>query len=499
MNKNDLRNKMQSGFLEAAPDVYEAVLKAAEKNRLLVQDTEFQEKDEKNRLLTQDTQSWKAEGLIGGSIEKDTCKEQGASSKGNVIWGNFSKYVLSACAGFALFFICLFGMLGKNEESIYVVMDINPSIQIVMNESCQVRALQGLNQDGKNVVNKLEWKKKDSLFQTVDVLLEDVVKDSYLREGNGILVTVFTEDKALYQDLETSLATKIDGKLEVLEVSHVTTAFQFVEGGSAQMGRKLLEAELAENTGADKEKLQQMTVMELIQYCQEATPGKLELSPLSQRQQQEVSGQIEDDKNSQKKGSVPQNTKKNSVDKEDTSVKNGANKEDTNVGNDVNKEDTDVEDGANKKEADVKGAIDNIKDKKPSQPQPESPSQPQEEPSLQEYIGSEQGVVTKDKEDKKENKNKGNKDKNNKDKNNKNKDKNNKDKTNNKDNENKDKNNKDNKNKDKNNKNNGNKDKNNKDNDNKNKNYKDSDNKINNNRDNDNKASNSSKNGRQSQ
>ncbi len=309
----------------------------------------------------------------------------------------------------------------------------------MLNDSCQVRALQGLNQDGKNVVNKLEWKKEDSLFQTVDVLLEGVVKDSYLREGNGILITVFTEDKALYQDLEKSLAVKIDGKLEVLKVSHVTTAFQFADGGSAKTGRKLLEAELAENTGADKQKLQQMTVMELIQYCQESTPGKLKLSPLSQKQQQEVSGQSEDDKNLQKKGSVPQNTKKNSVNKEDTNVKNGANKEDTNVGNDANKEDTDAEDGADKEEADVKGAIDNIKDKKTSQPQPESPSQPQAEPSLQEYIGSEQGVVTKDKEDEKENKNKGNKDKdkNNKDKSNKNKDKNNKDKTNNKDNDNK--------------------------------------------------------------
>ncbi len=171
----------------------------------------------------------------------------------------------------------------------------------MLNDSCQVRALQGLNQDGKNVVNKLEWKKEDSLFQTVDVLLEGVVKDSYLREGNGILITVFTEDKALYQDLEKSLAVKIDGKLEVLKVSHVTTAFQFADGGSAKTGRKLLEAELAENTGADKQKLQQMTVMELIQYCQESTPGKLKLSPLSQKQQQEVSGQSEDDKNSPKK------------------------------------------------------------------------------------------------------------------------------------------------------------------------------------------------------
>ncbi len=516
MNKNELRNKMQSGFLEAAPDVYEAVLKAAEKNRLLVQDTESQEKDERSRLLAQDTELRRAEKQKDRIIEEDTYKKRSAFCKGNVIWGNFSKYAFSACAGFALFFICLFGMLGKNEDNIYVVMDINPSIQIVMNESCQVKKLQGLNQDGKDVVKKLEWKKKDSLFHTVDVLLEDVVKESYLREGSGMLVTVSAEDRTLYQDLEKSLGDKIDGKLEILGVSHVTTAFQYADGNSTEAGRTLLEAELAENFGADEQELQQMTVMELIQYYQERIPGKLELTPSSKEQQQELSGQNkeEDKSNTQEKKTVPQNIDKEisktdanaGVDKAATDVKNGADKAEADVGNESDKAAADMGNSFDRAEGDKSGQQkpggkkdvgqdkstqtgehnqNDEKNEQPSQkphtsqpavqPQQESLSQPQPKPSPQECIGSEQGTVTKDMEDKKENKNKKNKN-NNKD----NKNKNGKDKTNNKDNDNKDKNNKD----------NDNKNNNSKDNDNKVNNNRDNDNKVNNNRDNDNKVSN---------
>ena len=92
MNKNDLRTKMQSGFLEAAPDVYEAVLKAAEQNKQMLKHEESQ----------------KAEGYVDGGIGEDSGIEQIVSRKGSVIWGNFSKYALSACAGFALLlYVCL--------------------------------------------------------------------------------------------------------------------------------------------------------------------------------------------------------------------------------------------------------------------------------------------------------------------------------------------------------------------------------------------------------
>ena len=142
MNKKELRNKMQGGFLEAAPDVYESVLKAAENNRMQAQNAQIEKTGE----------------FADSRMEDGFRKGQESSRRSRVAWGNFSKYALSACAGFALFFMCLFGVLQTNQDNIYVVMDINHSVQITMNKYCQVKKMQGLNQDGRDVVKKLEWR-----------------------------------------------------------------------------------------------------------------------------------------------------------------------------------------------------------------------------------------------------------------------------------------------------------------------------------------------------
>ena len=266
MNKNDLRVKMQSGFLEAAPDVYEAVLRAAEKNELMPEDTTPYEEGKS------------AYGSIKGSLAVSQAgfeERQAASHKGNIFWGNFSKYALSACAGVALVFMCLFGLLGRGQDDIYVMLDINPSIRMVMNKSYQVKKLEGLNQDGKDVIGSLDWKKKTPLLETLDALVEGSVKGSYLQEGGGILVTICASDQAMYEELESTMGTGIDESLGKMGISGVTTAFQSAERGSEEKGREQLEAELAEKYGADAAELSQMTVMELIEYCQKHGAAKL--------------------------------------------------------------------------------------------------------------------------------------------------------------------------------------------------------------------------------
>lgn len=475
MKKNDLRNKMQSGFLEAAPDVYEAVLKTTEKNKLMLQDKE----------------SHKADESVIGVATGDFYRNHAESRKGNVFWGNFSKYALSACAGFALFFLCLFGMLGKNQDDIYIVMDINPSVQIVMNKSCQVKKLKGLNQDGKNIIQTLDWKRKDSLFQTVDALLQSSVEKTYLHEGCGILVTISAKDQDIYDKLESEIGTGIDKKLEEMKISGVTTAFQRVDSSSKKSGRELLEAELAQKYGADEDELRQMSVIELIRYCRKHAEVKLEFSTISEKQWQEDfkkrnSSQKErknqeSDKTEKKAATVKPKTESNDKAEDKPSEKEENKNAEKGAASQGNEQNSASGSGTQQKNpiSSSQSDQDPLSVTQPEssvQPQPEA-SAPTENPSQSENC-EENGSNSEDDKHNKDNNGKGNensgKDKNNKD--NSNKDNNNKDNSN-KNNGNKDKNNKDNSNKDKNNKDNSNKDKNNKDNSNRDKNNKDNSNK----------------------
>ena len=273
MNRNDLRSKIQNGFLEAAPDVYESVLKAAEKSKQMPGDAE----------------SYKTEEYADAGRWHNSCKSHGRIRKGSVLWREGSKYALSACAGFVVFFICLLGILGEDQERIYIVLDINPSIQIFIDESCHVEKLQGLNQDGKDVIRALGWKKKETLSSVIDTLVENTAQGSYLQEDGGILVTICAKDGNLYNKLESELGSGIDRKLELMGMSDVITAFQRIDSRTEKVGREFLESELADIYGIEAGELHEMSVMELLEYCQEHAGKKLVYSPSSEKKRQESS------------------------------------------------------------------------------------------------------------------------------------------------------------------------------------------------------------------
>ncbi len=295
MKKKELKKRIEDGFSQLSPDVFEAVL------------------EETGRQETVWAEAQTEESLVDGRIFKR----------------RFPGYVLSFCASLAVICLCIFGVLGQREKSVLMVIDINPSIQVEVDEAHQVKRLKGLNQDGKDVVKELKWKKKGTVQELLDVLIQDVVEKSYLRENEGILVTLAAPDKYTCEDLERTLGEGIDRKLTELKVSGVTTAFQEVHSRSEGKGRKLLEAELTKSCGLAKEQVQQMSVMELIQYCQDYTSVELKLSEASEKEREaRRKGQnVETQGNPSSEDSTKQKTedgtsgKKNKPDKNETGPK----------------------------------------------------------------------------------------------------------------------------------------------------------------------------------
>ena len=251
MKKKEIRRRMQDGFSELSPGIFEAVMARAEKENLMPVKIEYEE-------ACADIQNI-----------NDMEKARKAPGPWDAFWGNFPKYAMSFCTCLLVLLICVSGISRKKQEDVYLVMDINPSVQIVMDEDCQVKRLNGLNQDGKEFIKQLNWNKKQSVFDVLDLLLQDAAAKSYLQEDSGILVTICLPDQTLYKDLEGRLGKRIDQRLEEIGVSGVLTAFVQGEKGTKNQGRKQLETELAEKYGIEETLVQQMSVTELIRCCQE--------------------------------------------------------------------------------------------------------------------------------------------------------------------------------------------------------------------------------------
>lgn len=296
MKKKELKKRIENGFSQLSPDIFQAVLEESSRQETVWAKAETEE----------------------------------SSADGKVYTRRLPRYALSLCASLAVLCLCILGVLGQREDSVYMVIDINPSIQVEMNEEHQVKRLKGLNQDGKDVVKELKWKKEESVQELLDVLIQDVVEKSYLRENEGILVTLAAPDKYVCENLERTLGEGIDRKLTELKVSGVTTAFREINSRSERGGRKLLEAELTKSCGLDKEQVQQMSVMELIQYCQDYTSVELKLSEASEKER-EVRQKGPDKQKTQGNSSSGESSEKKPGDNTSEKTKNKPDKNGANI------------------------------------------------------------------------------------------------------------------------------------------------------------------------
>ena len=367
MKKRELKKHIEDGFSQLAPDIFEAVMETAEEQNLILSKTEL------DHSLQQKAEEKKS---LRSSEEDFESKLERSFSFGKIFNERVPRYVFSACAGLVIICLCIFGVLGTDSDGVYFVLDINPSIQVEVDQSCRVKRLKGLNQDGKDVIKELSWKKQEPVQELIDLLIQDVVEKSYLSEGGGILVTITAADQGIGDKLEHTLSDGISQKLIELEVFGVTTAFQRANDSSAREGRKLLEAELMEACGLSEQQVQDMTVLELIQYCQENTSMELDVSEVSKKgqgsQQTEEDKGIsapfsnpgadhiekekeEDEKDSERKGtnqkkqSEVKGTKKKNTSKRDTKEKDQNNK-------DTDKKDQNKPKKSSKKGEEPKGA-----------------------------------------------------------------------------------------------------------------------------------------------
>lgn len=124
-------------------------------------------------------------------------------------------------AGIAAAFVLLIG--GMTGFQVYqanytvaslISLDVNPSIEIQVNQKEQVLAVNARNEDAKIVVGDMDFK-GSSLDVTINALIGSMLRNGYLNEmANSILVSVDNQDPIKGADLQERLASEINEVLQ---------------------------------------------------------------------------------------------------------------------------------------------------------------------------------------------------------------------------------------------------------------------------------------------
>lgn len=170
MNKKQVEKKVNSGFTNATPDVYDSV--------------------------------------------KSDC--HGCYGQATVTARPAPRRIMPwRIATFALAFILVavaivgsIGLHGEYASAATVSLDVNPSVEIKINGKQRVISAEGLNEEGKDIIGKMELK-GCQLEVAVNAIIGSMLRKGYLSDlANSVLVSV-DSSKDLYNQLVNTVSTEI--------------------------------------------------------------------------------------------------------------------------------------------------------------------------------------------------------------------------------------------------------------------------------------------------
>ena len=134
---------------------------------------------------------------------------------------NLMRWARSGMAAAAACFLLLIGFnYYQNNVVSYssIYLTINPEIQMDLNRKGSVTRLEGINEDGKTLLEGYDGKGKDKITVT-DELIDRAIEIGFLSEGGRVSFSIDSPDEALFQEYGTELRTKVtehlDGRITI--------------------------------------------------------------------------------------------------------------------------------------------------------------------------------------------------------------------------------------------------------------------------------------------
>ncbi len=170
---------------------------------------------------------------------------------------NAKKYVSLAIAACLVIAVGIFGFAYYDNnvavESV-VDIDVNPSVEIMTNKKDVVLEVKAINADGEKILDGMNLEKSE-LKVAVNAIIGSMLKNGYLDDDNGILVTVRNEDTQKAAELRNMVVSDIDESLNQHNVSapvinqtvtDTASAEEFAKANNISVGKATFVLNLAE-------------------------------------------------------------------------------------------------------------------------------------------------------------------------------------------------------------------------------------------------------------
>lgn len=276
----------------------------------------------------------------------------------------------------------------QNQVYAYMSIDVNPSIELSLNEDLQVIELAGYNDSGEQIVEQLnDWNKKDVEYVTEKILMLIREKGYFDGKKNVVIGTVHTGE--IIEESEK----KLDQTLKELEENFEEEQTEFIAIEATEKERNL-----AKESGLTAGKL--LIEMEKSSSEKEKKNSQLNEQPVKEQPKEDVKQDLTPDANTSIQKSVPNNVGVNQQKNQAEAKKQNEKANKQNGSNKNNQNQKEKSDEKNKKQND-----DNKKNNNRNQNHGKEVKDKEEKKDLDDDNEDKKGNKDRSDDDKKDNKN----------------------------------------------------------------------------------------------
>lgn len=151
---------------------------------------------------------------------------------------------------------------GTRTTKYAVLVDVNPSVELCLDKDYKLVKLQGINDDGKELVGHINIKKGCTLDVALASLIDTLNDEGYLTSGGSILYTLETDSGN--QRLEELIIADTFKAVSNRNIERLTVACQTTSKDNKLSGQEILENRLISKYNYTDEQLKSMKVSDML-------------------------------------------------------------------------------------------------------------------------------------------------------------------------------------------------------------------------------------------
>ncbi|MBS8263210.1 hypothetical protein DYI25_02020 [Mesobacillus boroniphilus] len=151
---------------------------------------------------------------------------------------SFKARTIALAAAFMLIMSALLPAYHDGQVYAYMSIDVNPSIELAVNDDLKVLQMIGYNPEGEEIIGEIKgWKKRDAAV-VAEMIIEEIEEEGFLKEKNDIVIATVHNKQA---------KESVDQKLEK-KISEIKKSTQMED-----LNVKVMEATMEDREKAQKQ------------------------------------------------------------------------------------------------------------------------------------------------------------------------------------------------------------------------------------------------------